>query len=124
MSQIFELTAPASAQALQVLRAVVAAGSTRTELDIDSVEDLRMAVDEAGVRLLRHASPEALLHLRVHIDADQVEIKLFVEAEVEVWPPSRRGEGMGWQIIRRLTDDASYYREGDFPGIQLSKRAS
>ncbi len=56
-----ELRVAARLENLAVLRTLVGAVGTFADLDLDSVADLRLAVDEACTLLIRSASPGAAL---------------------------------------------------------------
>jgi len=58
-----ELTVPARSEHLRVLRLVTASVASSLELDIDQLDDLRIAVDELCSLLIEHAPPEAVLRL-------------------------------------------------------------
>ncbi len=56
-----ELTVPADPAYLSVLRTVIASLAARRDFTLDEIDDLRIAVDEAGALLLPHASPGSQL---------------------------------------------------------------
>lgn len=58
-----ELTVPARSEHLRVLRLVSSSVASSLELDIDQLDDLRIAIDELCSLLIEHAPPEAALRL-------------------------------------------------------------
>ena len=58
-----DLTVPASSEHLRVLRLVAASLAASLGLDIDQLDDLRIAVDELCSLLIEHAPDEARLRL-------------------------------------------------------------
>ena len=52
-----ELTVPADPAYLSVLRTVIASLAAQRDFTLDEIDDLRIAVDEAGALLLPHAAP-------------------------------------------------------------------
>ena len=60
-----ELTVPARSEHLRVLRLVAASVAARLELDVDQLDDLRIAIDELCGGLIEHAVHGASLRLRL-----------------------------------------------------------
>ncbi|MEO5680276.1 MAG: hypothetical protein ABIS47_11475 [Acidimicrobiales bacterium] len=58
-----ELTVPARSEHLRVLRLVTVSVAASLELDIDQLDDLRIAIDDLCSLLIEDAGPEARLHL-------------------------------------------------------------
>jgi len=58
-----EMAVPARSEYLRVLRLVTASVAASLELDIDQLDDLRIAIDELCGLLIEHAPPEAVLRL-------------------------------------------------------------
>ena len=59
-----ELHVAARLENLAMLRTLVGAIGTFEDLDFDAVADLRLAVDEVCTRLIRSATPDAMLRRR------------------------------------------------------------
>lgn len=57
-AETVELTVPASASYVSVLRTVTASLAARRDFTIDEIDDLRIAVDEASALLLPHAGAQ------------------------------------------------------------------
>ncbi len=60
-----ELTVPARSEHLRVLRLVAASVAASLELDVDQLDDLRIAIDELCGGLIEHAVHGARLRLRL-----------------------------------------------------------
>ncbi len=60
-----ELTVPARSEHLRVLRLVAASVAASLELDVDQLDDLRIAIDELCGGLIEHAVQGARLRLRL-----------------------------------------------------------
>lgn len=60
-----ELTVPARSEHLRVLRLLTASIAASLELDIDQLDDLRIAIDELCGGLIEHAASGARLRLRL-----------------------------------------------------------
>lgn len=96
-----ELRVAAKLENLAVLRTVVGAVGTFSDLDFDAVADLRLAVDEACTRLIRSASPGATLVVIVDPRDDVVVVEASAECETSdvVTPGS-----FSWHVLSSLTD--------------------
>lgn len=121
-----ELRVAAQLENLAVLRTVVGAVGTFSDLDFDSVADLRLAVDEACTRLIRSATPNATLVVIV----DPREDVVVVEASTTCDTYDVVTEGsFSWHVLSSLTDDLQTFHNGHDPspdghvfGITLTTR--
>ncbi|MBB3038370.1 ATP-binding protein [Hoyosella altamirensis] len=98
-----ELRFPATLTQLSLARLVTVAVMTRADFDGDSVEDLRMAVDEACTQLIATASEDGEVHC-VFVSTDE-----GVTVTAGVTPSGNsdlQRSGLGWHIIEALTDSA------------------
>ena len=96
-----ELRVPTTATQLPAVRAMAADLALRMDYDLDAVEDLRLAVDEACATLSQIAASGAPLTVvfettrgGLHIDA---------------WVPTAQGtdvprDGFGWAVLATLVD--------------------
>ena len=111
-----ELRVAAKVENLAVLRTVVGAVGTFSDLDFDAVADLRLAVDEACTRLIRSATPDATLVVVVDPRDDVV----VVEASTKCDTTDVVTEGsFSWHVLSSLTDDVQTFvdSQGSGPGI-------
>lgn len=85
------------------VRALTADIAMRADFDLDSVADLRLAVDEVCATVASHARPNAVLTCRVTVRPDCLEIIASVRC-----PPRRpvRIGRLNWQILEALADSA------------------
>jgi serine/threonine-protein kinase RsbW len=99
-----EVRVAAEATQLSVMRAVIGDLAMRADFDVDSIADLRLAVDEACSSLVRLAAPSAQLICRFHALADG----LAVEAEVISGDASGpRTDTFSWRVLSALTDSVT-----------------
>jgi serine/threonine-protein kinase RsbW len=100
--------APAASVALQVpavdvyvstLRLIAASVATRSELTVDDVEDLRLAVDEACSLLLPHALPGTTLNAEFLLSPGFLAVDVSVGA-VDGAEPDRTG--YAWTVLSAL----------------------
>ncbi|MEZ0362177.1 ATP-binding protein [Mycobacterium sp. pUA109] len=108
---------------LAVLRTLVGAVGTLEDLDLDTVEDLRLAVDEACTRLIRSATPDATLVVVVDPCDDEVVVHASVACEsADVLTPG----SFSWHVLTSLTDDVKTFvapdGSGDVFGVTLTAR--
>ncbi|MBO0876326.1 MAG: ATP-binding protein [Pseudonocardia sp.] len=88
------------------VRAMAAHLAGRADFDIDTIADLRLAVDEACDSLIEIAAPGATLRCVFtiatspdHPDTMHAEVVTMTEPQTTV-----DTSGFGWQLLRTLTD--------------------
>lgn len=113
----------ADASELPPLRLVAADLAARADFDLDTVEDLRLAVDEAASELVAVAAADAVLRCVFCLDAAQMEVTSSVPAK----PGARlRQDSFGWRVLTTLVDEVRVTGEPDSDppvvGITLLKR--
>lgn len=112
-SAAVELRVAAELENLAVMRTLVGAVGTFSDLDFDAVADLRLAVDEACTRLIRSAVPGATLVVVVDPRDDVVVVEASTECATDdvVMPGS-----FSWHVLSSLTHDLQTFRDGNAPG--------
>ncbi len=109
-----ELRVAPSLENLAMLRTLVGAVGTFEDLDVDTVADLRLAVDEVGTRLIRCAAADATLVVVVDPRADDV----VVEASAACQNPDVVTSGsFSWHVLTSLTDDVQTFGDGKAGGV-------
>lgn len=91
-----------------LLRTTVAGVAAREAFTLEEVDDLRMAVEEAAVLLLRRGD-RRLLALDVTVDDTGLEAVLSTPCEVE--EPPLEEASFSWMILTALADTVR--RDGD-----------
>ncbi len=104
-----ELRVAARLENLAVLRTVVSAVGTFSDLDLDAVADLRLAVDEACTRLIRSAAPDATLVIIVDPGEDVVVVEASTTCDTD--DVLSRGS-FSWHVLSSLTDDVQTFHNG------------
>ncbi|WP_231950825.1 ATP-binding protein [Allokutzneria albata] len=99
-----EVRVSANAAHLSVVRAVAADLAMREDFDLDSIADLKLAVDEACSTLIGIASPGAALSCRFSPTAGRVVVDVSVLAE-EPHEPKR--DTFGWRVLSTLADEVT-----------------
>jgi len=96
-----ELRVPTTATQLPAVRAMAGDLAIRMDYDLDAVEDLRLAVDEACATLSQIASGDA--PLTVIFETTRAGL------HIEAWVPTAEGtdvprDGFGWAVLQTLVD--------------------
>jgi serine/threonine-protein kinase RsbW len=109
---------PATAGHLALLRTAVGGFAARDHLTIDQIDDLRMAVEEAAVQLLRHARGERI-DLDVCKTSTGIEVRLHADVVGE--EPVIDQSSFSWSILRALADDLTIEMQQRHATIVLAK---
>ncbi|HSL11045.1 MAG TPA: ATP-binding protein [Actinomycetota bacterium] len=119
MSAEVRVQVPASGEFLQVLRNVVAALAARAGCSVDVLADLRLAVDEAALRLLHDVPAADGVVVEAGRDAASLALSVAVTAADDGWPRAELTSSMGWHILTSLVDDAEPTTTADGPAISF-----
>jgi serine/threonine-protein kinase RsbW len=110
-----ELRVPTTATQLPAVRGMAGDLAIRMDYDLDAVEDLRLAVDEACATLTQIAKVDA--PLTVIFETTRAGL------HIEAWVPTAEGvdvprDGFGWAILATLVDtvDARRSTQAVVPG--------
>jgi serine/threonine-protein kinase RsbW len=96
-----ELRVPTTATQLPAVRAMAGDLAIRMDYDLDSVEDLRLAVDEASATLTQIATGGAPLTVIFETTRAGLHIEAWVPTEDGTEVPQ---DGFGWAILETLVD--------------------
>lgn len=109
---------PAEAGHFAVLRTVVGGIAARDSFTLDQVDDLRMAVEESAVQLLRRIR-EGPLQLDVQTTSSGIEVRLH--GDVATSEPVIDEASLSWAILEALADDLRVDVEGSRASVVLTK---
>lgn len=113
MDSDVEFRVAARLENLAVLRTLIAAVATFEDLDMDSVADLRLAVDEACTRLIRSAAPGATLVVVVHPSEHDLKIDASTTCTTsDIMAPG----SFSWHVLSSLTDEVTTFQDGQAAG--------
>ena len=119
-TDIVELTVPADPAYLSVLRTVIASLAASRDFTLDEIDDLRIAVDEAGALLLPHASPGSQLSAVFGGEATSLRAEVSVPVPAGgAAQPDR--SGFAWLVLAALTDSVALTESGQRLSLTLSK---
>jgi len=106
-----ELVVPADPAYLAVLRTASAGMAARLDLELDEIEDLRIAVDEACTLLLHHAGPADRLRSVFVLGEDWLQVE--VSGPSPSLPPA---ESIAWVVLEALVGEVHAHEPADgFP---------
>jgi serine/threonine-protein kinase RsbW len=109
---------PAEAGHLALLRTTVGGFAARDNFTLDQVDDLRMAVEEAAVQLLRQATGD---HITLDVTSTDAGMEVRLRAEVTTSIPVIDEQSFSWTILRALADDLRVEMQQDQATILLVK---
>ncbi|MGW6448431.1 ATP-binding protein [Lentzea sp. NPDC055074] len=97
-----ELRMAADPTQLSIVRAVAADIAMRQDFDLDSIEDLKLAVDETCSTLITLAAQDAVLSCHFAVDdKDAVHVSAKVSAKSAAGPDEA---SFGWRVLTALVD--------------------
>jgi serine/threonine-protein kinase RsbW len=100
-----ELHTAATPVVIPTIRTVAADLAARADFDLDSIDDLRMAVDDVCAMLVRIAALNARLSCTFTVRAERIELAAEVDADDSADPLPTRS--FGWRVLESLTDEVS-----------------
>ncbi|HET9875601.1 MAG TPA: anti-sigma factor [Mycobacterium sp.] len=111
---------------LAVVRTLVGAVGTLEDLNVDTVADLRLAIDELCTQLIRSATPDATLLVIVEPRDDDLVVQASTVCQTsDVLTPG----SFSWHVLTSLADDAQIFHDGREPdgsggifGVTLTTR--
>jgi serine/threonine-protein kinase RsbW len=115
----FELNTTASTLAIPTIRTVAADLAARADFELDSIDDLRMAVDDVCAMLVRLAAPDAALSCRFTVRPERIEVAAEVDVE-DVVDPLPMGS-FRWRMLECLADEVSAVSLPAKPGQQRGR---
>jgi serine/threonine-protein kinase RsbW len=110
---------------LPIIRSLAASIAMRADFDLDSIADLRLAVDEACSTLITQGAPQAVLTCCFRVDAEEIRFVVSVPSTSDAKPSS---DSFGWRVLNTLTDHTATWVDGPDDAdthlvhIELAKR--
>lgn len=109
---------PPKADHLALLRTAVGWMAGRDDFTIDQVDDLKMAVEEAAVQLLRHGGSS---DITLDMLATRTGVEARLHARVDSADPVIDETSFSWLILKALADDLEVDADADIATIVLRK---
>lgn len=116
---LVELQVPASSAYLTVLRTTAARLAARIGFTLDEIEDLRIAVDEAGAMLLPLAPSSSTMHCSFQLHTDILDVVVSVPA-AQTHLPSR--DSFSWTVLSALAGEVHSRTDEGRVSIMLRKQ--
>ncbi|AWK71460.1 anti-sigma factor [Rhodococcus oxybenzonivorans] len=109
---VVELRVRATPDQLSVLRALAATVAIHEDFDLDSIADIKLAMDEICTQLIVRATPDAVLVCRLqYLDGTlRVAVSSTTTTIDSLGPRS-----FGWHVLHALTDSVDMRHELDPP---------
>ncbi|MGA7689590.1 MAG: anti-sigma regulatory factor [Jiangellales bacterium] len=117
VDDVVRLAIPASTAYVGVARSLAAGIATRLDLDLDHVEDLRLAVSEACAVLLPDATPGATLDLVVQVAEAGLVVELSTATSGAPMPAAP--DSFAWTVLSALADGVATERVDGRTSIRL-----
>lgn len=123
-----ELRLGAQAANLPIVRSLAATVAIRADFDLDSIADLKLAVDEACSTLIARAAPGSTLVCRFTVAPDEIRFAVRAPSTSD---RAQDTNSFGWQVLTTLTDHAATWVDGKADGngdgwhdahIEIAKR--
>jgi serine/threonine-protein kinase RsbW len=114
-----QVTVPADPRFVRVVRMVANRSAATAGMGYDRIEDLALAIDEAGTELLRLPGASTLEGL-ISSETDGIHVRLAVDAGGGSWPPTRWDESLGALVLGSLARDIRFERDDDQSVIHLA----
>jgi serine/threonine-protein kinase RsbW len=111
-----ELQVPTELDQLAMVRTVAEAVAARENFDLDSVADVKLAVDESSACLISRATLGARLECRFRVLPQALEVVVSTtttSAEV----PNKNS--FGWHVLTTLTDSLAVEQSQVTPGVYV-----
>ena len=112
------INVPAEPAFVPTLLSLCAGLATRCRLNLDSVEDFRLAVDEACTLLLPYATPGSTLRASFDLNDHSISADVTVSVLGSATPAQ---DGYGWALLSALTSDARLVHSDGALGISMFK---
>jgi serine/threonine-protein kinase RsbW len=113
-----ELRIPADSAYLSVLRTATAGLAARLAFNLDDIEDLRIAVDEACAVVLPQARAESDLRCTFYLAPASLAVEVSALCD-SPRPPHR--DGFAWTVLSALTSSLDAGVDGDTLTVRLSR---
>ncbi len=131
----YKLTIPSSTRYLEDVRRFIETHTVEAGFNSESVEQFKVAVDEACTNVIKHAysgDESCELIIKVIVDSDRCTIcirdqgeafrpKEYNEPDIFELAKRRQAGGFGVHIMRRLMDHVEYSSRGKVNEVRLTK---
>ncbi len=134
-SSTYKLTIPSSTRYLEDVRRFIETHTVEAGFNAQSVEQFKVAVDEACTNVIKHAysgEDSHELNIKVIADSDRFTVCIrdkgvafrpreYNEPDIFELAKRRQAGGFGVHIMRRLMDHVEYSSQGKVNEVRLTK---
>ncbi len=124
MTDVVELSIPVTADLVVLARLTASTVASRSNFDVEEIEDLRLAVEELCISMV-HDQTDGRLALRFTRDDDEVEVScsyLPASGVGPTGPLTPTADGLSERILDALVDEHGHSDEGGHAQAWLRKR--
>lgn len=114
-----DVSLPAQARFVYILRSVVASAAAGLDFSIDEIDDLRLVLDEACGQVLELSPGAGSLKLNIAFGEGAMTITVTSDGP-PARPPDNHQDSMAWRILSTLSDQVEFMN-GQAPAIRLIK---
>ncbi len=132
---VHKLSIPSSTRYLEEVRRFVETYAREAKFGDKTVEDFKIAVDEACTNIIKHAydgDSTQKIDLAVIVDDKRFTVRIrdegrafkaqtYTEPDIFRLAESRRAGGFGVHIMRQLMDQVEYHTRGSVNEVKLTK---
>lgn len=111
---------PARTEFIHILRAVTASVAAGADFSVESIDDLRLVIDEACGQVLRMSADARVLTVDIKTLPGLVELQVSTDGQTSK-PMENLRDSMAWVILSALSDSLQI-ENGKGPGIRVTKR--
>jgi anti-sigma regulatory factor (Ser/Thr protein kinase) len=115
------VTVPADAGVVQLLRTIVAGVGARVGMTYDSIDDLRLAAQEAVGQIMLVTGSNGSISMSVETSERGLELRLSTDRVIGAWPPPGIEGSLAWTILSTLVSDVSLGGEDGAASVRLVK---
>lgn len=111
-----ELRIGARLEQLPIIRSLAATVAIRADFDLDSIADLKLAVDEACSTLITRAISGSALTCRFVLRDNEIRFVGWTTSAVGTEP---KRDSFGWRVLTTLTDQADSWVDRNEAGYEV-----
>jgi hypothetical protein len=109
---------PARSGSIPILRTMVVGAGADTEVSVDALEDLALAVHETAVAFLTSGATR----LDLGVDAGRTSLRVSIGSDVRIspWPPPDWEDTLSGRVVSALADSVEHRADPTGPVVTLT----
>lgn len=119
---VFSLVVPAEPGAVRVIRSVASGAAAEADLAYDSLDDLGLAIDEAGSALLSHGGVGGALRCELSSVGSVLDVTMSASSPKQGvdWPSPDWQESLEAMVLMAVAGSVSFTRVGGNPAVSFT----